>query len=541
VTAAAALAAGLTIEGDLASESTLRLFYLAAATQATGRLVVGAQGQQFALTFKKGVVEHVLAEAAEHDLGQFLSQRGVLKAEALAKAEAARPQAGGDLVGALIALRLVNPADVAALLQEYGAGLVTRALAVEVGRFKWEPGIPPPPSAFPIGNSWALLCTAVRVLPPAAVAQRLGRRVERPASRVGGRIGLELLRLTPQEARAAQQFDGTRAPAEIAAASPGDASMIMRLALLLGEAELLAFGAPRPAGSPASAPAPVPAAEPTPIAPEPAAARAPAAPRPSATPVPAPPRPAAPPAPAAPRAVAAPTRPAVQAAAPAAGPDMAAMKKLYESLATADHFEALGVKREATGAQIKIAYFQLAKLYHPDAVPAAAPPEQRQLAADVFARVSEAWGVLGDDAKRAKYLDDLKTGAGTEVDVLHIFKAEETFQAGTLLVKARRYQEALAKLDEAIQLNADEAEFRIWKGWCEFLLSAEKKRAHTGLANGIEAALKKNPKCISGYLFLGQMAKIVGDLPLAEKNLKRGLKEAPGNADLERELKYLRK
>lgn len=552
VTADAALAAGLPIEGDLAAEGTLRLFYLAAATQATGRLVVGAQGQQFALTFKKGVVEHVLAEAAEHDLGRFLSQKGVLKAEALAKAEAARPQAGGDLVGALIALRLVNSAEVAALLQDYGAGLVTRALAVEAGRFRWEPGIAPPPSAFPIGNSWALLCTAVRGLPPTAVAQRLGGRMERPASRVGGRIGLEVLRLTPQEARAAQQFDGTRAPTEIAAANPADAAMILRLALLLGETELLAFGAPRPAAAPGPAtaaprvsdPAPPPSGA-APAAPEPVAARAPLPPRPTATPVPAPPRSAAPPAAAPPRAPTAPTKPAVQAPATAAAtapaPDMAGMKKLQEKLATADHFEALGVKRDATGAQIKIAYFQLAKLYHPDAVPAAAPPAQRQVAAGIFARVSEAWGVLGDDARRAGYLDDLRTGAGTDVDVLHIFKAEETFEAGALLVKARRYQEALVKLDEAIQLNGDEAEFRIWKGWCEFLLSGEKKKVHAGFANGIEAALKKNPKCVSGYLFLGQMAKIVGDLPLAEKNLKRGLKEAPGNTDLERELKYLRK
>lgn len=238
-----------------------------------------------------------------------------------------------------------------------------------------------------------------------------------------------------------------------------------------------------------------------------------------------------------------PSAPAAPAAAPvpAAGLDVASLKQLAEKLAKADHFEVLGVKREATGAQIKIAYFQFAKTYHPDAVPADASPEVRKLAADVFAKVSEAWGALGDDAKRAKYLDDLKTGAGTEVDVMHIFKAEEAFNAGCLLVKARRYQEALAKLEEALKLNPEEAEFHMWKAWCGFLLSPEKKKFHAGAANAIEAALKQNPRCISGYLFLGQMAKIVGDLATAEKHLKRGLKEAPSNPDLERELKYLRK
>jgi hypothetical protein len=37
------------------------------------------------------------------------------------------------------------------------------------------------------------------------------------------------------------------------------------------------------------------------------------------------------------------------------------------------------------------------------------------------------------------------------------------------------------------------------------------------------------------------MAKIAGDLNLAERQLKRGLDVAPDHVDLRRELKYLRK
>ena len=108
-------------------------------------------------------------------------------------------------------------------------------------------------------------------------------------------------------------------------------------------------------------------------------------------------------------------------------------------------------------------------------------------------------------------------------------------------MKTRRYDDALAKLGEAIQLNPDEFEFGMWKAWCEFLLSTDKKRQHPACAAAIEAALKKNPRCAPGYLFLGQMAKLVGDLNLAEKHLKRGLQAAPDQPDLLRELKYLRR
>jgi DnaJ-domain-containing protein 1 len=568
VTADAAMAAGLTVDGDLASESPLRLLYLAAATQANGRLVLGAQGSQFAITLKKGGVEHVLPEAADQGFGHFLVRKGKLAAAELAKVEAARPGAGGDFVGALIALRLVGPAEVAALLQEHGGGLLTLALVTEQGRFRWDPGVAPPASSFPLGSTWSFLCAAVRSLDAASSAQRLGARLGQRAARVGGRIQIEDLRLTPQEARAAQLFDGARTPQELAAAHAADAATILRLALLLGETELLAFSAPLPGPAPQPATA-TGAASPPPVAPaSPATTPAPVRP-PATTPAPVVPAPVAarpPPAAPAPRPAVAATKPAMPAAKPASAPaaarppvpapaapptatpapsssalDTKALQALVAKLAKADHFEVLGVAQGATGAQIKIAYFQLAKVYHPDAVPTDAPAEARKLAADVFARVSEAWGVLGDDGKRATYLDGLKTGAGTEVDVLHIFKAEEAFNAGTLLIKARRYQEALPKLEEAIKLNADEAEFHMWKGWCQFLLSPEKKKAHAGVASAIEAALKRNPHCIAGYLFLGQMAKITGDLNLAEKHLKRGLKEAPGNTELERELKYLRK
>jgi len=92
-----------------------------------------------------------------------------------------------------------------------------------------------------------------------------------------------------------------------------------------------------------------------------------------------------------------------------------------------------------------------------------------------------------------------------------------------------------------MKLNPDEAEFGMWKAWCEFLLADDKKRKLGQHGGAIEAALKKNPRCAQGYLFLGQMAKLAGDLALAERQLKRGLEVAPDHQDLQRELKYLRK
>ncbi len=542
VGADAAIAAGLAHQGSLGAESTLTIFALAAGMQATGRLTLTHEGSSYALTFRRGTVEHAASSDPEDDLGRFLLRKGALRPEGLARAEAAKAGLGGDLVSVLIAERLVNPADIAGFLQERGGQLVQRALSVEAGSWSWDPRAPPPPGAFPLGPPFVMLCGAVRALDAAALVRRLGEREHRAAARAGGRIRLEDLRLTPQETRAAGLFDGARSPAELAAASPGEAVVILRLAVLLGDLQLVAFGASRRGAPPsAAAPATVRAAPPAP-SPKPAPAAPAAAPQAARPPSPggSPPAPAArPPAPPAPRPVV--PAPAVKPAPKPPALDRASLEALHAKLKGADHCAVLGVKQDATGAQIKIAYFQLAKAYHPDAVPPDAPEDVKKLCADLFAKVSEAWSVLGDDASRAAYLEKLRTGGVGEVDVMSIFQAENTFEAGTMLVKARKYDEALHRFEEAIKLNGDEPEFEMWKAWCEFLLAGDKKRKLAPASSAIEAGLKRNPRCAQGYLFLGQMAKLAGDLSLADKHLKRGLQIAPEHADLQRELKYLRK
>ncbi|HEX7488197.1 MAG TPA: J domain-containing protein [Anaeromyxobacteraceae bacterium] len=226
---------------------------------------------------------------------------------------------------------------------------------------------------------------------------------------------------------------------------------------------------------------------------------------------------------------------------PTVSQDPAALEAVYARVLNADHFEALGVRRDATGAQIKVAYFQLARTYHPDAGPNDEPPELKKLRADIFGRLGAAWGVLSDDARRAEYLLELSTGGVADVDVSAIFKAEELFQRATVLVRTRQYDKALEALDGARQLNPEEAEFGVWKAWADFLVAPDKKQQRATSAAAMEAALKKVPRCMAAYLFLGQMAKIVGELALADKHWKRGLVLEPAHAEISRELKYLRK
>jgi molecular chaperone DnaJ len=66
-------------------------------------------------------------------------------------------------------------------------------------------------------------------------------------------------------------------------------------------------------------------------------------------------------------------------------------------MARTDHYAVLGVKRDASGDEIKRAYRRLALECHPDRFPDDAEAEAR------FREVSEAYAVLGDPQERARY------------------------------------------------------------------------------------------------------------------------------------------
>jgi curved DNA-binding protein CbpA len=538
VTAASAIAAGLPAEGSLIDKGALHLHYLAAGTQASGRLVLSDGTATWAVTYRRGIVEHAFSSREQDDLAEFLLRRGLLGEEQVTDVRQLAAGQGGELLSVLVELRLLDPAARFQELKEHGAGLVWKALLVEGGTWRWEPGVPPPPFGFPIGSRWGLLTEAVRRLEPAAIQARLGVRSALAAARTGGRVDLPEMMLNPQEARAASHIDGVRSLEELCAAHPGDDEPLRRVVLLLAECELVTFGAPRmgvakspakPAATPSPAAVAPPAAPPTP----PPVRPPPVAPPPRSAP-PAPPTKAPPPAAKGPA-------PAAKGAAPA-GPTLESLRAAAERLQGADHFQVLGVGRDADVGRIKAAYFGLARTFHPDAARDGEPEEARTLRADIFARVAAAWSALENDAARLAYLEELRSGLGAQVDIGRIYQAEQAFEKVASLAAGRSYAEALQRVNEAIALYDEEPEYHVWKAWLEFLLAPEVQRRsqRTVSEKALVAALEKSPKCAAGWLFLGRMAKITGDLAAAERFWKRGLDEVK-DPEVERELRFLKR
>lgn len=275
-------------------------------------------------------------------------------------------------------------------------------------------------------------------------------------------------------------------------------------------------GAPRPV-APAPSRAPAPAAAPPPPSRAPTLSATPPGAAPARAPAPEPPK--------------APVDFAAQ---------IAELRARVEKTRAMNAFEVLGVNEKTDTGSVKVAYFKLAKQLHPDTVPPGAPPELAKLKESLFAEVGEAYRRIGDDKSRADYVEELKSG-GSEVDVSRILQAEDQFYRATLLVKGRRFADAAKLLDTAIANNPDEGEYYAWRGYARFFSTPDKDAARQEARADLDEAVKKNPKCVAAYYYLGQIAKLSNDPSTALKHFQKTVELDPHHIDAQRELRILGK
>jgi hypothetical protein len=565
-------------QGDLAQLSPVRLYALAAITSSSGWLQLELEKQRMLqISFRRGTPEHLSSDDPELSLLRFLQGRGVVAPASALAAEEQAAKAGQDIVSVLFQMQLIPPSDAHRLLGEHAGFLLDRALLTFRGKFNFEKDAPPPPGAFPLGSRWTLLAESVRRLDPAVLRARMGKKLLRPVVRSGG-LGVgkvEELALNAQEARLYSGIDGTRSGEELLKAS--DPTKTLRLLYLLTELGHLAFAdsgeqataekppAPPPPAVPSKPPArelpkiarpapppevmarlmtPPPTMKVPPAAPKPASAAsappkpAPIVARPPTGPIPIPK--STPPPPAIPA-----NHPTPAFAIPPEGetPGQALIRlsALLEKLDKANHFEVLGMPRQgASSAESKRNFFVLAKELHPDTVSDPGQGALREVKERLFARINAASQVLADDKKRKEYEEELD-GKASSVDVARIFAAEENFQRAEILIKARKYKEGLGLLEKAIGMNDQEAEFYAWRGYAKFLLSADRKAIFPETSGDCRKAIKMQEKCTPAHLFLGHMAKALGDLKLAVSCYQRVLQLDPKHVEAQREMRLMGK
>jgi curved DNA-binding protein CbpA len=179
----------------------------------------------------------------------------------------------------------------------------------------------------------------------------------------------------------------------------------------------------------------------------------------------------------------------------------------YESLEIQNHYEILGVGRNASPQEIKKAYFHHAKLYHPDRHFDPGMNDMKEKLEALFARIHDAYETLSSKTRRDKYNLDLISGAthksteerAEEKKTDNKGAAAVQFQEGLKQFKMGNYWGADESFQWAMRLDPDNADYIFNRG----LTLARMPRRGRDAEEYYLQAIKLAPKKVDYYLALG--------------------------------------
>jgi len=296
---------------------------------------------------------------------------------------------------------------------------------------------------------------------------------------------------------------------------------------------------PRPTGVASAAPAGPPQPQPPAPSPPPAApaVAAPRAPVTSATTTP----PSAAPAPAAP-----PPAAGATPAGPRKGPSREEVEARAAEVEKQNFFEILGVAVDTPTPAIQTAYFQLAKVWHPDRAPADLG-DLKPTIAKIFARISEAFQTLQDPTKRAAYMESMKSVGGSNAERELLEKAVDSamlFQKAEVLFK----RGSLAQAEMLVQrcVDADpQPDYQALLAWIQSLRigdppvlgPGQKVDTYQSQIRLLDAALSESPTFEKALFYRAELYKRSGMVDLAIRDFKKVVQLNPRNIDAAREVR----
>jgi tetratricopeptide (TPR) repeat protein len=204
-------------------------------------------------------------------------------------------------------------------------------------------------------------------------------------------------------------------------------------------------------------------------------------------------------------------------------PVIAEILAFRDMLPSMSLYQVLDIPKTATEEEIKKAYFQMARKFHPDRIDRSLVVEFKAPIDEVFDGITNAYRVLSNKDSRRAY--DAKAGtAATQDDVQEQYrKADTKFRQGKTLHGQGRYEEAVAYLEEAVRTRKDKGDYFLLLAMCESKLKAYVKKAEQDFMKAIQLE-PWNPE---GYFGLGMLYKTEGLQTRAIKQFEKALEAEP--------------
>jgi len=226
---------------------------------------------------------------------------------------------------------------------------------------------------------------------------------------------------------------------------------------------------------------------------------------------------------------------------------LAEVQMMKEALGSIDMPHLLNVRSDAGVKDIKKAYFEMARKYHPDSFGSDVTPEARQTIFEVFNAMTRAYHTL--TARAQKKAGTTMGAAGTVIgaDIYSVIKqAEERsegkeravilFRKGQKLYDEGKFGGAASMFQESARLEPQRADYHLWLARSEAKVPTLVKKAEKDY---LEASRldPSNPEPLVG---LGMLYKKEGFLSMAAKQFEKARDLEPTHPIARRELESLK-
>ncbi len=223
------------------------------------------------------------------------------------------------------------------------------------------------------------------------------------------------------------------------------------------------------------------------------------------------------------------------------------IEKRIESSQNDDFFALLGVAKNATREQIQAAYFTAARTFHPDRLPADMV-DLKPAVSRAFARINEAYQVLGDVEKRKAYEKSLTQGPPPPDEHEQVAKAMNAavdFQKAELLLKRNDLPGAEALVMRAAQADPEQPEYMALLTWIQALKRGDPPHIPEGGASAhyddlirtFDKILAKEPTFERALFYRGTLLKRAGYADKAFRDFRTVAEINPKNIDAIREVR----
>jgi len=211
-----------------------------------------------------------------------------------------------------------------------------------------------------------------------------------------------------------------------------------------------------------------------------------------------------------------------------------------------DHFQMLGVPRDATSGDVRNAYFKLALVFHPDKLPKDLH-DLKPRVARLFASVNAAYEALKDDAGRAQYLASINTGSGgdEQAKVERAVNAALEFEKAEVYLRKNDLAAAEACVRRAAAADPEQPAYTALLAWVVASRRPQPPMPEEGKTNTtyddllaqLDLVLKKEPDYERAIHYRATLLKRSGRGEAAYRDFKRAVQLNPKNIDAAREVR----